>query len=127
MMIFFNLQNWNIHSEGQYIIVCFINFNVSNGHQHHATIDTSCTPPSMFSSSRTFPCKIRGCDIIMMIFFNLQNWNIHSEGQYIIVCFIKFNVSNGHQHQHHATIDTSCTPPPSMFSSSRIFPCKIRR
>ena len=45
MMIFFNLQNWNIHSEGQYIIVCFINFNVSNGHQHHATIDTSCTPP----------------------------------------------------------------------------------
>ena len=49
------------------------------------------------------------CDIIMMIFFNLQNWNIHSEGQYIIVCFIDFNVSNGHQ--HHATIDTSCTPP----------------
>ena len=44
-MIFFNLQNWNIHSEGQYIIVCFIDFNVSNGHQHHATIDTSCTPP----------------------------------------------------------------------------------
>lgn len=49
------------------------------------------------------------CDIIMMIFFNLQNWNIHSEGQYIIVCFINFNVSNGHQ--HYATIDTSCTPP----------------
>ena len=62
------------------------------------------------------------CDIIM-IFFNLQNWNIHSEGQYIIVCFIDFNVSNGHQ--HHATIDTSCTPPPLCSQAAEHFLVKL--
>ena len=57
-MIFFNLQNWNIHSERQYIIVCFIDFNVSNGHQHHATIDTSYTLPLCSQAAEHFLVKL---------------------------------------------------------------------